>query len=164
MVVAIVFIILALALFGAAFFTRRRFGLLGLALTAGYVLSSIWNTTAGLMVSATGIVPRGPMTDAVTLSILVLLPAVILLFHGTTYKNDLARFFGAVCFAGLALAFLVEPISHALVLDGVGAQIYNWITANRDLIISIGIILAVLDLFTTKPAAKLEKELAKKKK
>ena len=37
-----VFVVLGLILFGLAFMTRRRFGVLGLALAAGSVLSSLW--------------------------------------------------------------------------------------------------------------------------
>jgi len=156
--VVIVFAVLALVLFGAAYVTRRRFGLLGLALAAGSLLSTMWDSTAGLLVSATGLVPKGPLTDAVTLSLLVLLPPVVLLFHGTTYKSVPTRLVGSFLFAILALAFLVVPLGHALPLTGFGAQAYEWLDSNREIIISIGLILAVIDLFFTKPASHLEKK------
>jgi hypothetical protein len=151
--VVIVFAVLAVVLFGAAYLTKRRFGLLGLALAAGSILSTIWDSTAGLLVSASGVVPKGPLTDAVTLSLLVLLPPIILLFHGTTYKTHLPRIIGSLAFAVLALAFLVVPLGHALPLSGVGAQAYQWLEINRNLVISGGMILAVIDLFFTKPAS-----------
>jgi hypothetical protein len=155
--VIIVFSILAVVLFAAAFVTKRRFGLLGLALAAGSILSEIWNTDAGLIVSATGLVPRGPLTDTVTLSLLVLLPPIILLFHGTTYKTVIPRIFGSLLFALLALAFLVQPLQYSLVLDGFGAEAFRWLEANRVLIISIGMVIAVVDLFLTNPAHMKEK-------
>lgn len=148
----IVFGLMAVVLFVAAFLTKRRFGLLGLALAAGSILSEIWNDSAGLIVSASGLVPEGPITEAVTLSLLVLLPPVVLLFHGATYKNKLPRIGGALLFSLLALAFLVQPIGHALPLQGFGVEVYQWIDANRIIIISVGIVLAVVDLFFTKPA------------
>jgi len=156
--VVIVFAVLAVVLFGAAYVTKRRFGLLGLALAAGSILSTIWDGTAGLLVSATGLVPKGPLTDAVTLSLLVLLPPVVLLFHGTTYKKPLPRIIGSLLFAGLALAFLIVPLGHALPLTGVGAQAYQWLEVNRNLVISVGMILAVVDLFFTKPASHAERK------
>lgn len=152
MIVGIIFGVLALALFAGAFFSRRRFGLLGLALTAGATLSSIWAYNAGLVISATGLVPSGPLTNAIALSAVVLLPAILLLFHGYTYKSVVGRVVGAALFAILALAFLVEPIGYALALEGVAADIYGWLVANKSLIISIGVIAAVVDLFFTKPA------------
>lgn len=152
MVPIIVFAGLAVLLFTGAFISKRRFGLLGLALTAGATLSVIWSYDAGLVVSSTGLVPEGPITQAATQSLVVLLPAILLLFHGYTYKNLPSRIVGSLLFTVLALAFLVEPIGYALPLTGTGADIYLAISANKDLIISIGVILAIVDLFFTKPA------------
>jgi len=153
-IVISIFVLIAVALFVGAFITRRRFGLLGLALTAGATLSTIWSYDAGLVVSATGLVPAGPLTNAVALSLVVLAPAVVLLFHGYTYKNIIPRVIGSLLFTVLALAFLVEPIGYALPLQGIAADAYNWLATNKNLIISIGVVLAVIDLFFTKPAKK----------
>lgn len=155
--VVIVFVALAIVLFVAAYVTGRHFGLLGLALAAGSILSGIWSYDAGLVVSSVGIFPSGAVTTAATLSAIVVLPAVILLFHGYAYKNPIARVVGAALFTLLALAFLVDPLGHAFVLQGTGANVYRWLQNNKDLIISIGMILAVVDLFFTKPARLAEK-------
>ena len=162
MIVIGIFVAVAIALFLAAFFSRRRFGLLGLALTAGATLATIWSYDAGLLVSAVGVVPEGPMTQAVTLSLVTLLPAILLLFHGYTYKSLFARIIGSLLFTALAVAFLVEPIGYILPLEGVGADAYNWLKENQSLVISIGVVLAVFDLFLTKPVKALEKEAKKK--
>lgn len=153
MIVISVFIVLAVALFLGAFLSRRRFGLLGLALTAGATLSTIWSHDAGLVVSSTGLVPDGALTNAVTLSLIVLLPAIVLLFHGYSYRENAARVIGSLLFTLLALAFLIEPIGFALPLEGTGADIYRWLVDNKEIIISVGIIMAIIDLFFTKPAA-----------
>lgn len=142
----------AVALFLGAFFSKRRFGLLGLALTAGATLSTIWDEYAGMLVSMLGKFPEGPVTEAVILSILVLLPAILLLFHGYTYKALPARILGSVLFAVLAMAFLIVPIGHAVPVEGQGAEIYRALVANKDAIVSVGVTLAVVDLFFTKPA------------
>lgn len=161
MIVVIVFGAIALLLFAGSFLSKRRFGLLGLALAAGATLSTIWSYDAGLVVSSTGLVPEGPITNAVTLSLIVLLPAILLLFHGYTYKNVIGRIVGSLLFTILALAFLVEPIGFALPLEGVGADAYRWLVANKELIVSIGLVLAVIDLFFTKPAKLAEKDKKK---
>lgn len=153
--VVIIFLALAVLLFFSAFVTKRRFGLLGLALAAGSILSTIWSFDAGLVVGALGIFPSGPLTTAVTLSLIVLLPAIVLLFHGYTYKNVVSRTIGALLFTLLALAFLVEPLGFALPLQGFGASVYTEIVKYKEVIISIGMVLAVIDLFFTKPAAPL---------
>lgn len=147
-----VFVGVAILLFTGAFISKRRFGLLGLALTAGATLSTIWSYDAGLVVSGIGIVPKGEITQAVTQSLVVLLPAILLLFHGTTYRNNIARIVGSLMFTVLALAFLVEPIGYALPLDGTGAVVYDRIKEYKDTIISIGVVLAIVDLFFTAPA------------
>lgn len=154
----------AVGLFALAFISKRRFGLLGLALTAGATISTIWEYTAGIMVSSTGLVPDGPLTQAIVQSLIVLLPAIVLLFHGYSYRNLFSRLVGSLFFTVLALAFLVEPIGNALVLQGAGADIYRQLVNYKDVIISIGVILAITDIFFTKSVRALEKEGKKHKK
>ncbi len=161
MVPIIVFAGLAVLLFAGAFISKRRFGLLGLALTAGATLSTIWSYEAGLIVSATGLVPEGPITQAATQSLVVLLPAILLLFHGYAYKNIVSRIVGSLLFTVLALAFLVEPVGYALPLDGVGNTVYQTIKQYKDAIISVGVVLAIVDLFFTKPAHLAERSKKK---
>jgi hypothetical protein len=157
----LVFAGLAIVLFAVSFISKRRFGLLGLALTAGAMLSTIWSYDAGLVVSSTGVFPEGVITQAVTQSLVVLLPAILLLFHGYSYKNTVSRVIGSLLFTILALTFLAEPISFALPLDGSGGAVYAVVRQYKDLIISVGVILAVIDLFLTKPAHLAEKSKKK---
>jgi len=162
MIVPAVFIGLAILLFLGSFLSKRRFGLLGLALTAGATLSTIWSYDAGLLIASTGLVPSGPMTNAVALSLVVLMPAIVLLFHGYKYKALFSRIIGSLLFTILALAFLLEPIGFALPLEGDLAYWYKQAVSYKDLVISIGVILAVIDLFFTKPAHVAEKNSKKK--
>ena len=148
--------IIAIGLFVAAFVTKRRFGLLGLALAAGSLLSGIWGYDAGLLASAIG-VPSSPLSSAIILSIIVLLPAFLLLFHGYRYKTVFGRLIGASLFTILAMTFLIEPISHMLILQGQALTTYTWLVNNKDLIIGAGLIIAVVDIFLTKPAKPSEK-------
>lgn len=161
MIPIIILASVALALFFGAFISKRRFGLLGLALTAGATLSTIWSYNAGLVVAATGVVPDGVITQAIAQSLVVLLPAILLLFHGYSYKGVVGRIVGALLFTVLALVFLVEPLSYALPLDGTGGLVYSTIRQYKDIIISAGVIVAVIDLFFTKPAHLAEKSKKK---
>lgn len=161
MIPIIILAAVALALFFGAFISKRRFGLLGLALTAGATLSTIWSYNAGLVVAATGVVPDGVITQAIAQSLVVLLPAILLLFHGYSYKGVVGRIVGALLFTVLALVFLVEPLSYALPLDGTGGLVYSTIRQYKDIIISAGVIVAVIDLFFTKPAHLAEKSKKK---
>lgn len=149
--VLLVYSIVAAALFVAAYITRRRFGLLGLALACGSILSGIWGNDIIYAFSYSG-APTGPLAAAIILSGFTLLPAGVLLFHGYSYKSKLGRLIGAGLFTILAMAFLIEPLGHVLMLQGFGSQVYDWLLSNRETIIGIGLALAVLDMFLTKPA------------
>lgn len=150
MEVILICVAIAVVLFVASFIHKRRFGLLGLALAAGSLLSGIWGYDVGLIASGLGI-PSTPMTTAIILSLLILLPAIFLLFHGYTYKSLIGRVIGASLFTLLALAFLVEPLGHILILQGAGANAYQWLLDNKSVIIGAGLTIAVFDLFLTKP-------------
>lgn len=156
--VVVTFSIIAAILFAASYITRRRFGLLGLALAAGATLSTVWSYDAGLVVGSLGVFPASPLTTAITLSLIVLLPAGVLLFHGFTYKSFVGRTIGAFMFTILALAFLVEPLGYALPLEGFGVEAYNALDQYKGLIISVGLIIAIVDLFLTKTARSLERK------
>lgn len=155
--VVIIFAGIAVVLFAAAFVTRRRFGLLGLALAAGSILSTLWSFDAGLVVSSFGF-PSNALTNAITTSVIVLIPAIVLFFHGYTYKDFISRTIGALMFTLLALAFLVQPLGGVFTLSGFGANVYDKLVTYKDVIISIGLILAVLDLFFTKRASHTERK------
>lgn len=150
MEVILICVAIAVVLFVSAFIHKRRFGLLGLALAAGSLLSSIWGYDVGLIASGLGIAST-PMTTAIILSLLILLPSGLLLFHGYTYNTIVSRAIGASLFTLLALAFLVEPLGHILILQGAGATAYQWLVDNKSMIIGAGLTIAVLDLFLTKP-------------
>ena len=139
-------------LFAAVFVTKRRFGMLGLALAAGSLLGDIWGYTVTAVAPGISSILSGPKPSAIILSAIVLLPAVILLFHGNKCKTVIGRFVNAALFTVLAMAFLVEPLSQGFVLQGVGGDAYNWLINNKTMVIGFGLIIAVIDLFFTKPA------------
>ena len=146
-----IFSAIILALFVSAYITKRRFGLLGLALAAGSLLASIWGYNAELVVNGLGFA-SSPMTSAVVASFITLLPSCMLLFHGYTYKTIFGRTIGAAMFTLLAVAFLVEPLGHILMPQGIGSNVYQWLVDNKSFIVGTGMVVAVVDLFLTKPA------------
>lgn len=150
--VAIVFIVALLLLFGLAYATKRRFGVLGLALAAGSMLSELWADKLTPLVAEAGvIVERPPLLTLVSVT-LVLLPAILLLFSGPSYRGTPMRLLGAFLFAVLAFALLIEPLGSALVLQGEGKQVYDILSDNRVYIVTAGLILALFDLLGTHTA------------
>ena len=146
----IILIGLVAIIFVTDFFTKRRFGRLGLALAAGSVLSTIWAYEAELILEALDVAPAGSPTNAIALSAITLLPMVVLLFHGPRYKTLVGRIIGSLLTTVLAMAFLVEPLGRVLAVDGSGADIYSWFTTHKDIVISVGLVLAVGDLLITR--------------
>ena len=149
--VIITLLIIAVGIFVAAFITKRRFGLLGLALAAGSILSGIWGYDIGLEASAFG-APSGMLTTAIVSCLIILFPAGILLFHGDKYRSLIGRIIGAVLFTLLAVAFFIEPLSRAIIPQGFGSDVFNWLVNNRTMVIGAGLTIALFDLILTKSA------------
>ena len=75
-VYVVIFVIIAL--FALAYWTRRRFGVLGLALCAGWLLSDMWASQVALYIQKAGVVLVSPPLLSVVEVVLILLPAVLL--------------------------------------------------------------------------------------
>lgn len=148
--VAIVYLVVLIILFALSYFTKRRFGVLGLALAAGAMLSDLWAQQLTPVVRSTGFeIVAPPLATLVAVS-LVLLPAILLLFSGPSYYNRVERIVGALLFAALATALLIEPLGSGLVLQGQGKEVYDWFYANRVYIVTLGLIAALVDLLFAK--------------
>ncbi len=142
---------ITIALFISALITKRRFGLLGLALASGSILSDIWGLKFDKLLIYNGF-PSSPLTSSIAMSLIILAPAIFLLFHGYAYKTFFGRLIGASFFTLLAMAFLIEPLGRVFMLEGYGKQVYDLLLNNQTTIIGICLIIAVVDLFFTKPA------------
>lgn len=147
----IILLVVVGTLFATAYFTRRRFGVLGLALCAGFLLSMMWTADVTPLVRQAGIVLLTPPLSSVVAATLILLPALFLLFSGPTYHKRWPRLFGAAAFALLATSFLLTPLGSGVNFDDTGKQIYTLLMDNRNLIITAGITYALFDLLTYKP-------------
>jgi hypothetical protein len=92
----------------------------------------------------------GPLNLAITTSLVILLPSVFLLPSSRACDTLVGRVVGAAIFSLLALAFLVEPLSHFMVPQGFGVDYYTWLINNRTIFIGAGLLIAILDLIFTK--------------
>jgi hypothetical protein len=147
--VAIVFAVVLAMLFALAYFTKRRFGVLGLALAAGSMLSELWAAQLTPLVRDAGLVVQNPPLITLVSVVLVLLPSTFLLFSGPSYHDRAKRVIGAFLFASLAFALLIEPLGSALVLQDEGRMVYDFFSSNRVYIVTAGLIIAVFDLLST---------------
>mgnify|MGYP003608084609 CR=1 FL=1 len=152
-IVIILLVIIGL-LFALTYVTKRRYGVLGLALCAGSIMSAMWTGQVTPFVEGAGVELLAPPLSAVVAASLVLLPAILLLFSGPSYHRQWQRLVGAAAFALLATSFLLIPLGGALTLDGTGKTIYTILIDNRDLIITAAIAYALYDLLTLKTPKK----------
>lgn len=150
MTFVIIFLLLIVALFAIAFMTKRRFGVLGLALAAGSILSTLWVGDLTPIIAQAGFVLVRPPLESVVAVMLTLLPALLLLTSGPSYVSSRQRVIGALLFAVLATVFMLESLGSALVIEGVGKQVFDFLTANRVIIITTCLVIAIFDLWVAK--------------
>lgn len=153
----IILLAIILMLFTIAYFTKRRYGVLGLALIAGVVLSDLWKSEVTAFIQGAGIELLTPPLPSLVGAGIILLPAVIILFSGPKYSNKMKRLIGGVVFAILATTLLLGQFSNGLNLDDNGMKIYTFLTGNSTLIVTAAIGYALYDVFTHKPP-KLKEE------
>lgn len=150
--------IIAACLFVATYLTRRRYGVLGLALAAGSILSGMWAADITPLIREAGVELLSPPLASVVAATLVLLPSVILLFSGPTYSKKAQRIIGSAAFTLLAAALLLPALYNGLVLDANGKQIYDLLNSNRNYIITLAIVYAIVDLLMIKTPKSKDKE------
>ena len=155
---AFILLIIIGLLFATAYFTKRRFGVLGLALCAGSLLSVMWTAEAARIVRGTGLELVTPPLETVVAVSLVLLPALLLLFSGPSYSKLWQRIVGASAFALLATALLLVPLGDKLILDDTTQEYYETLVENRNVVISAAVAYALFDILTLKTPKKKDKD------
>jgi len=143
------------ALFGMAFLTKRRLGVLGLALAAGALISELWVGDLTPLVAKAGIEIISPPLESVVATVLMLTPAALLFISGPTYHGMRSRVMGSLLFALLAIFLMLDIFESAVVIEGVGQTIFTGLKDWQMLGTTVILIFAVLEglgIRTPKPA------------
>ena len=142
----LILLVIAVALFALAFFTRRRFGVLGLALTAGLVLSEQLTGEVATFLKL-GDFPVEPLSHkSAAIVFLIIAPALVLLFSGPKYSDKRAAIIGSLMFAIFGTVLLLAPLSMSLPLSSTSiAPMLSQIALHSPTIIAAGIIAAIAD-------------------
>lgn len=156
MSIIIITLVVVSALFALSYFSRRRFGVLGLALCAGFLLSTMWAADVTPLLRNAGVVLLTPPLSSVVSVALILLPSLLLMFGGPTYPNHGHRLIGSFAYALLATAFLLSPLGSSINMDNDTKEIYMFFIDNRNIIITIAIGYALFDLITYQMPKKLK--------
>lgn len=146
----VIFFTLVALLFGGSYVTKRRFGVLGLALAGGSVLAKVWGEEAGLLFSAEGLRLGTLSPENFSLVVILLLPAFALMLHGPRHDSSLQKIGAPFLFTLLALALALQPLQPLLTSSGTGIAIYRNLMQYRDLIVSVGVVLSLADIFFLK--------------
>jgi hypothetical protein len=141
----ITLIIIALLLFSLAFVTKRRWGLLGLALVAGSIISASWSSYVTTALQTQGIKLLSPPLNVVVAVCLIILPALILLFVGPKYHKKWQRVTGSLLFAALATLLIAIAIFREAPNLMADSQVGALATQAYPLIIVVGVIVAIVD-------------------
>jgi hypothetical protein len=146
----IVLVAIVLGLFLGAFLTGRRFGPLGLGLGAGAILSPLWAKSVTNVV-ASDIKTSLPL-DAMIAALLILLPAIFILLHGPKIHGTVVKIIHSVGFTLLSIALAITPLQPFIIVGGSGKIVYDIAIQYRPLIITVGLLLALIDLTSIKSA------------
>lgn len=158
----IIFAVLFVTLFLVAYLSKRRFGILGLALCAGSLLSNSWANSLTPYLEKQGVHLIAPPLLAVVSGALLLAPAFILMLRSPSYHVSIQRFVGSLLFTVLAFVFLLDSIKLALPhLMGIARFVSSQATYFSSLIIAVSIVLALLDIVLTKNPPANSKHSAK---
>lgn len=155
----IIVILLLVTMSALAFATRRRFGVLGLALCAGVLLSQLASGDVTNILRA-GDVPVEPLSyQTAARVLLVIAPAMVLLFAGPRYTTKHAQIAGAIGFGVFATVLLLPPLTTDLpISDDTIRPVLTFIAANSNWIITAAIIAAISDMLHTNTKKPLDKK------
>lgn len=143
-----VILILLIILFAIAFYTRRRFGVLGLALAAGTVLSQYASPYIAELLRHNMLTIGGMDYKVLASIILIISPALLLLAGGPTYRDRRAAVLGAVGFALLGMFFVLGPLSSVLPTnDALVRDTLVIMSSLQNYVIVAALIFALIDTF-----------------
>jgi hypothetical protein len=143
----LIFITMLLALFGLAFISRRRFGLLGLGLAAGTLLAS---QSLPLLEEFFQVFKQylGGVSPAQAAAILlVLAPSLVLMLSGSKYHSGMMRLAGSLLYAVMA-GFAILPFVLSTI--NMPDDVKNFVTTSHASALAIGVVIAVVDVFLTR--------------
>lgn len=150
MTALIILAFLVATLFALAYTTRRRFGVLGLALLAGSYLAATWTDTVTPAVEQAGVVIAAPPLTTIVAFGLTLLPALVLFINSPVYSSKRSKLIGSLVFSLFAVVLLIQPLGNALVIDETSQDLFHWVDANYTLLVTVGLLAAIGDLFLAK--------------
>lgn len=158
----IVLAIYFIALFLVAWLSRRSMGVPTLTLAAGALLASIWTDSLTPIVAETGIIiVRPPLTSIVSIA-LTLLPALLVMIRMPKVSSHYHSIFGSIVFAVLGVMLTYGAFSNAVVLDEASKQYALEFVKYQNIIITVCVGYALLEVLVYRKPAEHHEERHKK--
>jgi hypothetical protein len=143
----LLFALIGVLLFVLAFVTKRRFGVLVLALCAGVVLADVLTTSGIYTLQFLNVsVPNLP-SAMLSASILTVAPSLILMIGGPRHNNTTMAIIGSLFYALFALLLLLLPLQSALALGETSGQIVDTALSYKNPLVALIVLLALFDVF-----------------
>lgn len=152
--IVIIFGSLALAVAVLAFLSGRRYGVLAMSLATGAMIADLWGSQLTQILASYGVqVANIPIGVAIEVALLAL-PLAMAFFSGTRTMGLTTRIISAIVVGLMFAAFLVEPLGGFMELEGDSQGAYHWLASVWQYIVTIGLILAVIDMLMPRNSAK----------
>lgn len=152
--IVIIFGSLALAVAVLSFLSGRRYGVLAMSLATGAVIADLWGNQLTQILASYGTqVANMPIGVAIEVALLAL-PLVMAFFSGIRIRGLTTRIISAIVVGLMFAAFLVEPLGGFMELEGDSQGVYHWLAGVWQYIVTIGLILAVVDMLLSRNSTK----------
>ncbi|PLS80583.1 hypothetical protein CYG49_04925 [Candidatus Saccharibacteria bacterium] len=132
-------------LFLLAFVTKRRFGVLGLGLCAGTLLSESLTVYVATLLTDNGVEMVSVSSTALASCILIVLPSLILLFSGPKYTKRVPAIIGALLYTLMATLLVLGPLSSSLVTDATSRAILLQVSRFEQIALAVFVAVALID-------------------
>ncbi len=142
-------LVMAGILFVMAYLSKRRYGLLGLGLIAGSLISVNWASYVTLMLQAQGVSLSTPPLSLVVAIGVLLLPALILMVVAPKYKKIHSRLVGSAFFAILGMTLVIAEFHRSAQNLLEPSFMLAYINQYQAIIIVVAIVAALVDVFHT---------------
>lgn len=137
-------------LFAVGYIGRRSMGVPALTLAAGALMAELWTDSLTPVVAQAGLaIIQLPLKSIVAVA-LTLVPALLVMFRSHKASAHHHSIFGSLLFAFLGVALTYGAFSNAVVLDEQSKQYVLQMVKYQNIGITVGIVLAMLDVLLYK--------------
>lgn len=132
------------------YFRPGRFGLVALALAAGYILTLFWTRPLTGLLEVYGDNFQGVSTRSLVFLALMLLPAFLVFLLSEKRRSILPRLISPLFLAVMLVALLLPILPSAKKSRDIGSEVYRLVSSNKEIIITTVLSLGVLDISFSK--------------